>query len=464
MIPMRAHRHILRSALAATLVLLACAGTARAAEIIDGNNPPTVRNNMHSCPPGYIMTGVHVNNNQLLCTGPFEAGQSFLTVNEQLDFLSQWPPDAVTRAAHNYTGPTMHWCGPNRFMTGVHVANNTFNCTEFASGSNQNYTTRLGHIVTDGGANLTVRSNMHACPRGSVLVGANFASNTFLCAELPFCEDTSHCPGASDVCEFTSVSCPNCIAAGTGVCRRQGTLSFREDNGCFGDFVGTLTDRSGNFANFTSQPGFTNDEARALRLTSAPAGTIIRVYDDSTGATSDDWTQIFVKNTASECLGTLQSSSSSSTLTVDHHHINGLDGKVSRVDVRSAIIDSVGRRCLDVAGTAAQIFDCHAGPNQSWIYEVDGEIRGLNSLCLEANSAEIHTWPNLAAGQTRRAAVRMANCNGSVHQKWTVTEAGQIRMFSDMCLDIVGGTSQNNASVQIFPCHGGNNQRWLSSF
>ena len=95
---MRAHRHILRSALAATLALLACAGTARAAEIIDGNNPPTVRNNMHSCPPGHIMTGVHVNNNQLLCTGPFEAGQSFLTVNEQLDFLSQWPPDAVTRA------------------------------------------------------------------------------------------------------------------------------------------------------------------------------------------------------------------------------------------------------------------------------------------------------------------------------------------------------------------------------
>ena len=60
------------------LMLFACAGTARAGEIIDGNNPPTVRNNMHSCPPGYIMTGVNVAGNQLLCTGSF----GNLTVNE----------------------------------------------------------------------------------------------------------------------------------------------------------------------------------------------------------------------------------------------------------------------------------------------------------------------------------------------------------------------------------------------
>jgi hypothetical protein len=33
-----------------------------------------------------------------------------------------------------------------------------------------------------------------------------------------------------------------------------------------------------------------------------------------------------------------------------------------------------------------------------------------------------------------------------------------------MCLDIAGGTSFNQASVQIHPCHGGQNQRWRSSF
>lgn len=465
---MRARRRCtLPDAFAAALLLFALTDTARAGEFIDGNNPPTVRNNMHSCPPGSIVTGINVAANQLLCTGPFENGQGFLTVNERVDSGStatnQWPPDAVTRAAHNYTGPTMHWCGPNRFMTGVHVLNNAFNCTEFASGSNRNYTTRLGHIVVDTG---TQRSGVRACPRGTILVGAHFTNNALLCAELPFCEDTSHCPGSSDVCEFSSVTCPECIGPVTGVCRRQGILGFCEGNNCTEDSVGWMTDRSGNSATDSStNGGFENDEARSLSFSSTKAGTIIRVYDSSSGSQADDWTQIFAKTGVGGCLGSFETSFQNSAVKVDHQHVDNLDGKVSLVTVRSAIIDFAGR-CLDVNQTnnAAQIFDCHAGPNQSWIYEVDGEIRGLNNLCLEANSAEINTWPNLTTGQVRRAAVRVAQCNGSVHQKWSVTEAGQIRMFSDMCLDIVGGTSANQAAVQIFPCHGGSNQRWLSSF
>lgn len=450
------------------LTFLGCAGAARAGEIIDGNTPPTVRNNMHSCPRGYIATGVHVANNQLLCLGLFSDPAGFLTTAETVVSGILWPPDSVTRAAHAYTGPSIPWCGPDRYVTGVHVANRQLNCAQFPTATNRNYTPRLGHIVVDLGSNPTQRSNMHACPRGFVIAGANFDTNTFLCAELPFCQEASHCPGslAGEVCEFQSISCDeDCLFPTTGVCRRQGGLSFREDNGCFEDFVGSLTDRSANVVNFTSNDAFTNDEARSLSLSSVRAGTIIRVYDNSAGSTSDDWTQIFVKSTTSACVGTFQSSFETSALRVEHHPVDNLDGKVSRVDVRSAIIDFAGR-CLDVNqnDNSAQIFDCHAGPNQSWIYEVDGEIRGLGNLCLEANSSQIHTWPNLAAGQVRRASVRVANCNGSVHQKWTVTEAGQIRMFSDMCLDIAGGTSQNNAAVQIFPCHGGQNQRWLSSF
>jgi hypothetical protein len=41
-----------------------------AIEFVDGQSgPPTQRNGMHSCPPGFAVTGVHVGNNWLLCEG-----------------------------------------------------------------------------------------------------------------------------------------------------------------------------------------------------------------------------------------------------------------------------------------------------------------------------------------------------------------------------------------------------------
>jgi len=456
---MRARR---RSTLVVTvLCLAACAAQARASEIIDQS---TVRNNMHSCPPGFIMTGVHVGNDDLLCTGRFENSGQNLTVNEVVDSGNPWPPDTETRVAHNYTGPDMHWCGPDRFMTGVHVGNNQFNCSRFTSTLiGRNYTTSLGHVIVDGS---TSRSGMHACPRGTILVGAHFGSNLFLCAELPFCEDTSHCPGASDVCEFNSVTCSTCIVPFTGVCRRPDTLDFRSGGSCTQSSVGSLTARSGNVATSASTGGsFVNDSARSVSFGNIKAGTIIKIYDSSTGSEADDWTQIFAKTDGAGCTPSFETSFDGPGVKVDVHPFDGLDARVSRVDVRSAILDYAGR-CLDINASnfSLQVFDCHGGVNQSWIYQVNGEIRGWNNQCLEANSSEIHTWPSLPAGQVRRASLRMSNCNGSIFQKWSVTETGQIRMFSGMCLDIQGGPSFNQAPVQIYPCNGGQNQFWRSSF
>jgi Ricin-type beta-trefoil lectin domain len=461
---MQAHRCRSSFSLLAALALLCGAGAAHAGEIVDGNNPPTVRNNMHVCPPGYITTGVQVSNNQLLCLGLFTSTAGFLTTGETVVSGSFWPPDTVTRAAYAFTGTSIPWCGPDRYVTGVHVANRQLSCAQFPW-EMRNATRRLGHLVVDGASSATVRNNMHACPRGTILVGANFDNNTFLCAGLPFCSEDAHCTGAGDVCEFQSAACgDSCLSSNAGVCRQRGMLTFKEDSGCRGDVEGWVTDRSGNMADFNAD-GFDDNDAESLHLGSVRAGTIIRVYDDEGGSQSDDWAQILVKSTTTTCLGGFETSFESAALKVDFHPVSDLDDEVSRVDVRSALIDFAGR-CADVNtnNNAAQIFTCHGGPNQSWIHEVDGEIRGWNNLCLEANSAEIHTWPNLAAGQVRRAAVRVAACNGSVFQKWTATDAGQIRMFADMCLDIVGGSSQNNAALQIYPCHGGQNQRWLSSF
>lgn len=459
------YRRIPCIALTAALALAAFAGTARAGEIIDGNNPPTVRNNMHVCPSGYITTGVHVGNNQLLCLGLFVDPAGPLTTAESVVSGLNWPPDSVTRAAYNFNGTSIPWCGPDRYVTGVHVANRQLSCAQFPQ-ETRNSTRRLGHLVVDGGSGLTVRNNMHACPRGTLLVGANFDTNTFLCAGLPFCTENAHCTGTGDTCEFQSSACgDSCLSSNKGVCRQRGQLTFFEDSGCRGDSAGWVTERSGNLINFDASDGFSDDDAESLHLSGARPGTIIRVYDDEGGSQGDDWLQILVKGTTTSCLGGFETSFESSALKVDYHPVSDLNDEVSRVDVRSALID-FGGRCLDVitGNNAAQIFTCHGGPNQSFIHEVDGEIRGWNNLCLEANSAEIHTWPNLTTGQVRRASVRMAACNNSVFQRWTATDAGQIRMFADMCLDIVGGTSQNNAGVRISPCTGNANQRWLSSF
>lgn len=443
---------------------------ARGQEFIDGNNPPTVRNNMHSCPAGSILTGIDVATNRLLCAGPFVSElQGVLTVNEQTNAgtaANQWPPDATTRAAYNFPGSTtMHWCGTNRFLTGINVGSNIFNCSELSPGGvSRNYVPRLGNLTIDTG---TVRNGLRACPRGTVLVGARFDQNLLLCGELLFCEDNTHCPGALDSCEKQSIG--GSLFLPVGVCRKSGHLVFFEDPGCRGDSTGLLTERSGNFADFsvsTDNGPFCDDESESLSLSNVPAGTIIRIYDSNSGSTANDWTQVLVKQAANQCItGGFENSVNGPTFKIDYHDGAGdLNDDVSLVVLRSALIDFAGR-CVDVNmnDNSVQIFGCHGNANQSFFYE-NGAIRGFNNLCLEAVATQIATWPALPAGTPRSATVRMANCNNSFNQSWTITESGQIRMFADMCLDIRGGTSADNAALQIFPCHGNANQRWLSSF
>ena len=461
------------------MLLFALAPAARAAESVDAAPALTVRNNMHACPAGSIVTGVHVARNQLLCLGRFVDPRGNMTRNERVDQGArpdnQWPPDAVTRAAHAYTGPAMHWCGPNRYVTGVHVANNAFSCAELPAATNRNYTSRLGHLIVDSGSRPTQRSNMHACPAGTVLVGAHFATNTFLCAELAFCQDNSHCPSTADVCETNSVFCDpgetDCIFPTTGVCRQQRTLGLCEERHCRGDAVGGLTDRSGNIVDLTNNDSFENDEASSMRIQNIRPGAIVRVFDNSQGRTDDDWAQLLVmRSTSTWCIGTFESGIPGlGALRMQYHRDNGLNGKVSRVEVWSALIGA-GEKCLDVNTSpapnnnlAVQIFNCHGGPNQSWEYTVEGQVRGVNGLCLEARRDDIQRWQ---PGGPRQAAVRMAACDAAVpiHQRWSVTEAGELRMFGTMCLDIRGGGSADQTPVQLFPCHGGANQRWISSF
>ncbi|HET6520687.1 MAG TPA: RICIN domain-containing protein [Geminicoccaceae bacterium] len=442
-----------------------------AAEFLDGT-PPTVRGGMHACPPNSIVTGVDVPANTFLCVGSFVGPTRSFMTGERTDGLpapAVWPPDPATRVQHGYTGPAMHWCGPNQFVTGIHVAGNLFLCSTFVGGERLNYTSRLGRLIVGPGV---VRRGMRACPPGSVLVGAHFDNGIFLCAELPFCIDDSHC-GVGRRCENPSVPPRAQEAVDTGMCRPRGStpfqLRFRSEHFCRGNGVGSLTDRSGNAVNFTDHPAFENDEAQSLLLSNVSAGAIIRVYDNSRGRQNDDWTQILVTSTttADYCVPTFEPRGDRFTdrfVTVSYTNFgNDLDGEVSRMEVDSAVI-SRGGRCLDVNmnNFTVQLFTCHAGPNQRWVRRIDGTITGINGLCLEADGDAIRGW---RPENPRSAAVRVGPCTGAVNQIWSMPrDQQQLRLFADMCLDIPDGRDADGTVLQVFPCHSGINQRWLNTF
>lgn len=110
-------------------------------------------------------------------------------------------------------------------------------------------------------------------------------------------------------------------------------MTFYEDNRCGGDQVGHTTDAPGQSINLTNRPGWTNDEARSVKLHTVRAGTVITVYDDSDGKLDNDWTRIIVKRDCNYCIGTFEQQYDDNSVRILHHHVDNLDGKVSRITI-----------------------------------------------------------------------------------------------------------------------------------
>lgn len=110
----------------------------------------------------------------------------------------------------------------------------------------------------------------------------------------------------------------------------SGRLTFYEGNSATQDVV-CQTVPGVMRLNFT-QIGCTNDETRSLQLSAVPAGYALRVFDNSACSTNDDWTEIRVLQGGQQLqVNSYESSFSNPLLQVTHHHVNGLDGKVSCV-------------------------------------------------------------------------------------------------------------------------------------
>lgn len=132
--------------------------------------------------------------------------------------------------------------------------------------------------------------------------------------------------------------------------------------------------------------------------------------------------------------------------------LNG--GTTTTPPVDSGQIKGTGSgRCLDVPnagtadGTQLQLWDCHSNSNQLWAYTEAGELRVYGDKCLDA------------AGTGNGAKVQIYSCWGGDNQKWRLNSDGSIvGVQSGLCLDAAG--TANGTPIQIYSCSNGSNQRW----
>ncbi|MFD5280618.1 endo-1,4-beta-xylanase [Streptomyces rubrogriseus] len=134
--------------------------------------------------------------------------------------------------------------------------------------------------------------------------------------------------------------------------------------------------------------------------------------------------------------------------------LNGGDSSEPPAD--GGQIKGVGSgRCLDVPdastsdGTQLQLWDCHSGTNQQWTYTDAGELRVYGDKCLDA------------AGTGNGTKVQIYSCWGGDNQKWRLGSDGSVvGVQSGLCLDAVGGGTANGTLIQLYSCSNGANQHW----
>jgi hypothetical protein len=105
---------------------------------------------------------------------------------------------------------------------------------------------------------------------------------------------------------------------------------------------------------FPDHPECDNDEARSFVLVNVPAGTVLQFFDDPGGSTEDDWVEIEItRDVALLTVGSFEKSGQQGDIVVTYHEHDGLDGKVSRLQIDSEL------------GPTAELFEGRAGTQDS---------------------------------------------------------------------------------------------------
>jgi micrococcal nuclease len=109
---------------------------------------------------------------------------------------------------------------------------------------------------------------------------------------------------------------------------------FMSGNGCTQDVAAEVSARPGQSVNSQSDASFQNDEARSVVLLGVPADTRVTVYDDPGADRGDDYTELYLKRAVDVlCVDSFERSFENDSVVAVFHRVNGLDGKVSQVEV-----------------------------------------------------------------------------------------------------------------------------------
>ena len=136
------------------------------------------------------------------------------------------------------------------------------------------------------------------------------------------------------------------------------------------------------------------------------------------------------------------------------------DPELEAADPTYYSIVGINGKCLDahdaVNGTSIHIFDCEGNDNQKWSYNPDTrEIKNLDGLCIDVKGGSAND----------NADVQVADCNGKDGQKWTPYAdgevPGQMQGIGGKCLDVLHSGTDNNTNVQLYGCNdNGSGQKW----
>jgi len=133
------------------------------------------------------------------------------------------------------------------------------------------------------------------------------------------------------------------------------------------------------------------------------------------------------------------------------------------------IVSEWGNKCLDLPGGSTnngnllQIWDCNGMTNQQWLFDSGSwTIRygGNSGKCIDALE-----WSGNGGAGTK---LGIWDCNGHDSQSWgydsnmkTIYLAHSAdRSNANLCMDLIGGATQDGTQIQVWGCNGHTNQAW----